>query len=106
METRVQDHVCRQAFGGRTAVAQLAQENLLGPNVSLPHSIWLTDRDVERIAEAGAVPVHNPAANLRLGSGLSPIRKLLSAAFPSGWARTAPRAATIKTCSAICISRR
>ena len=79
METRVQDHVCRQAFGGQTAVARLAQEKLLGPDVSLPHSVWLTGRDAERIAEAGAVPVHNPAANLRLGSGLAPIRQLLSA---------------------------
>ena len=84
METRVQDHVSRQAFGGQTAVARLAAEKLLAPNVSLPHSVWLTDRDVDRIAEAGAVPVHNPAANLRLGSGLAPIRRMLSAGVSVG----------------------
>jgi cytosine/adenosine deaminase-related metal-dependent hydrolase len=78
MESRVQDHVTRDAFG-QTSVARLAQEKLLAPNVSLPHSVWLTDRDVERLAATGAVPVHNPAANLRLGSGLAPIRKMLDA---------------------------
>ena len=84
METRVQDHVARQAFGGQTAVARLAAEKLLAPNVSLPHSVWLTDRDVDRIAEAGAVPVHNPAANLRLGSGLAPIHRMLASGVSVG----------------------
>jgi len=83
METRVQDQVVR-ALHGKTAVALLADEKLLGPHVSLPHSVWITQRDVERIAEAGAVPVHNPAANLRLGSGLSPIRAMLDAGIVPG----------------------
>jgi 5-methylthioadenosine/S-adenosylhomocysteine deaminase len=83
METRVQDHVIRQRYG-RTAVALLADEKLLGPDVSLPHSVWLTDRDVGRLAAAGAVPVHNPAANLKLGSGLAPLRKMLAAGITPG----------------------
>jgi cytosine/adenosine deaminase-related metal-dependent hydrolase len=83
MESRVQDHVIREKYG-RTAVALLHDERLLGPDVSLPHSIHLTDRDVGRIADAGAVPVHNPAANLKLGSGLAPIRKMLSAGITPG----------------------
>lgn len=83
METRVQDHVARKLHG-KTAVAMLAAEGLLGPNVSLPHSVWITDEDIRRIAEAGAVPVHNPAANLRLGSGLSPIRAMFDAGIVPG----------------------
>lgn len=78
LESRVQDITMRHKYG-KTAVALLADEGLLAPDVTLPHSVWLTDRDVERITEAGAVPVHNPSANLKLGSGLSPIRKLLDA---------------------------
>jgi 5-methylthioadenosine/S-adenosylhomocysteine deaminase len=83
MESRVQDHVIRTKYG-RTAIALLADEKLLGPDVSLPHSIWLSDRDVGRLADAGAVPVHNPAANLKLGSGFSPIRKMLAAGITPG----------------------
>jgi 5-methylthioadenosine/S-adenosylhomocysteine deaminase len=83
MESRVQDHVIRSRYG-RTAVALLSDEKLLGPDVSLPHSIWLTDQDVGRLAKWGAVPVHNPAANLKLGSGLSPIKKMLAAGITPG----------------------
>jgi 5-methylthioadenosine/S-adenosylhomocysteine deaminase len=39
--------------------------------------VWLSDRDVRTIAESGAVPVHNPAANMRLGSGFSPVRRFI-----------------------------
>ena len=97
METRVQDHVCRAEFGGETAVARLTREGLLNADVSLPHSIWLTERDVDDLAATGAVPVHNPAANLRLGSGLAPIHRMLAAGR---------RAATTRICSATCIWRR
>ena len=83
MESRVQDHVIRKKYG-RTAVALLSDEKLLGPDVSFPHSIWLTDRDVGRLADSGAVPIHNPAANLKLGSGLAPIRKMLAAGITPG----------------------
>ncbi len=78
LESRVQDITMRKLYG-KTGVAMMADEGVLGPDVSLPHSVWLTDKDVQRIADAGAVPVHNPSANLKLGSGLSPIRKLLDA---------------------------
>lgn len=78
METRVQDATVRQQHG-MTAVAMLMKEGLLRKEWSLAHSIWLTDKDVARIAEVDAVPVHNPAANMRLGSGFSPIRKFLNA---------------------------
>lgn len=78
LESRVQDVTIREKYG-KTAVALMYDEGALGSDVSLPHSVWLTDKDIQRIADSGAVPVHNPSANLKLGSGLSPIRKLLDA---------------------------
>jgi cytosine/adenosine deaminase-related metal-dependent hydrolase len=78
LETRAQDVTMREMYG-KTAVAMLADEGLLGSDVTLPHSVWVTDKDIQRIADAGAVPIHNPSANLKLGSGLSPIRKMLDA---------------------------
>lgn len=83
LESRVQDVTIREKYG-KTAVALMYDEGVLGSDVSLPHSVWLTDKDIERIADAGAVPVHNPAANTKLGSGLSPIRKLLDASVVPG----------------------
>jgi cytosine/adenosine deaminase-related metal-dependent hydrolase len=78
METRVQDETVRNAHG-MTAVEFLSREKLLEPRLSLAHSVWLTDRDIRLIAESGAVPVHNPAANMRLGSGYCRIKDFLEA---------------------------
>lgn len=72
LETTVQDRVCRFRFG-RSGLAALADLGVLGPVCSLPHSVWIDDADVELIARHEAVTVHNPAANLRLGSGRAPI---------------------------------
>ena len=49
------------------------------PNLSTAHSLWIEPEDVEIIVERGATPVHNPASNLRLGSGLAPIPHFLAA---------------------------
>ncbi|GIK77285.1 MAG: N-ethylammeline chlorohydrolase [Actinomycetes bacterium] len=78
LETTLQDRVCRHRFGC-SAVEALDRLGILAPDCSLPHSVWTSDGDVELIAASGAIPVHNPAANLRLGSGRAPIRALLEA---------------------------
>jgi cytosine/adenosine deaminase-related metal-dependent hydrolase len=79
LETRVQDAACRLRFGGRSGVQALDALGVLGPDVSMGHCVWIDDGDVELIAARGAVPVHNPAANLRLRSGRSPVARLLAA---------------------------
>ncbi len=81
LETRVQDWACRKRFG-KSGVAWLAERDLLGPEVSLPHSVHLTPEDVELLARSGASVVHNIAANLKLGSGLAPVRLMLDLGVP------------------------
>ena len=77
LETWLQDRACRLRFGA-SAVRGLDRLGLL-ERCSLAHAVWLEAADVELIAGRGAVVVHNPAANLRLGSGLAPVRALLDA---------------------------
>ena len=48
------------------------------------HSIWIEENDVELFARRGATPVHNPASNLRIGSGLAPVKELLAAGVNVG----------------------
>jgi cytosine/adenosine deaminase-related metal-dependent hydrolase len=76
LETLVQAWACRRKFG-MSGTAWLAERELLGPEVSLPHSVHLSHSDVAHLAASGASVVHNPAANLKLGSGLAPIRAML-----------------------------
>jgi cytosine/adenosine deaminase-related metal-dependent hydrolase len=77
VETRVQDYCIRKAHS-KTVMHWLSDEGLLSPEVTLPHSVWIrTEADLNRLARAGAIPVHNPAANLKLGSGLMAMREML-----------------------------
>ena len=42
----------------------------------------MTPKDIELVAERGCAVVHNPAANMRLGSGTAPVPELLEAGVP------------------------
>lgn len=72
----------QKVMGGRLYGTSLVQHlrdlDVLGPNLSLAHCVWIDQEDIDLIAHSGAVPVHNPASNLRLGSGLAPVPQLLS----------------------------
>jgi cytosine/adenosine deaminase-related metal-dependent hydrolase len=78
LESKLQDAIARNRFG-TGAVEALDRLGLLGPGCSLAHGVWLDDPDIELIADRGAAVVHNPAANLRLGSGRAPVSRLLDA---------------------------
>jgi 5-methylthioadenosine/S-adenosylhomocysteine deaminase len=82
-ETKAQAVMGRQLYG-KSLLAHLEALGTLGPNVSLAHSIWIEDGDVERFAKCGATPVHNPASNLRIGSGLAKVKEFLAAEIPVG----------------------
>ena len=69
---------------GRSIVAHLEALGALGPRTSLAHGIWLDDDDLPRLAGAGTSVIHNPGSNLRLGSGIADVRRLLDAGVPVG----------------------
>ena len=64
---------------GKTLFQHLDELGFLAPGTSLIHAVWLTPDDIERIAASGASVQHNPNSNLKLGSGLMPMRALLDA---------------------------
>ena len=78
LETALQREACLHHFS-QGGVRTLEAMGVLGPNVSLAHTIWIESGDAEVIAAAGAIPVHNPAANLRVASGTMPVNELLDA---------------------------
>ena len=63
---------------GKTPVAHLADLGFLGPELSCAHSVWLTEGDIELLADAGATVCHNPSSNLRLKNGIAPVNAMLS----------------------------
>jgi cytosine/adenosine deaminase-related metal-dependent hydrolase len=76
VETKIEAVHARQRWG-KSIAAHLADIGLLGPRFVGAHSVWLTDEDIQRLADAGGSVAHNPASNLKLGCGLAPVRELL-----------------------------
>jgi 5-methylthioadenosine/S-adenosylhomocysteine deaminase len=77
-ETKAQAVMGQQIYG-TSLLKHLDSIGVLAANLSLAHSIWIEDSDVALFASRGATAVHNPASNLRLGSGLAPVKRLMSA---------------------------
>lgn len=62
---------------GVTPVGRLDRLGVLSPRVSVAHGIWFDDEDLDALACSGTTVVHNPASNLKLGSGIAPIPDML-----------------------------
>ena len=76
LETKVQLITGRELYG-KTLVQHLHDTGTLRERVTMAHGIWITDDDIELMADAGCSVAHNPICNLRIGAGVAPLRKLL-----------------------------
>ncbi len=77
LETRMQA-LSGQRMYGTTLPDHMRQIGFLSPRISFAHGIWLTQSDIETVADAGCSVVHNPVSNMKLGSGVCPVPHLLS----------------------------
>ena len=71
--------VMGQRIYGTSLLRHLDEIGVLDEKMSLAHAIWVEPEDVSLFAKRGATSVHNPASNLRIGSGLAPLKEYLSA---------------------------
>lgn len=46
---------------------------LFSPRLSAAHCVWVNEKEMDAMAAAGVSAVHNPASNLKLGSGIAPV---------------------------------
>jgi cytosine/adenosine deaminase-related metal-dependent hydrolase len=77
LETAYQKEYARRR-SGKTAVRHLYDLGFLGPEVTLGHAVWLTDEDVDILAETGTMVCTQASSNLRLKSGIAPFNELLA----------------------------
>ena len=86
LETKVQRAlgVDKKEVFGRSLVQYTADLGLLSDRMNVIHMVWADDRDLELVADAGAVIAHNPVSNLRLGSGVAPFRRFRDHGIPTG----------------------
>ncbi len=78
LETKVQA-VSGQEFYGKTLVQYMHDLGLLNRNTTIAHGVWVTDDDIALLGAAKCSVVHNSISNMKLSSGIAPIRKLIDA---------------------------
>lgn len=75
LETKTQA-ITGQVLFGKTLVRHLDDLGLLTERLTMNHAIWLTADDIARMGAVGCSVTHNPLSNLKLGSGVCPVRAL------------------------------
>lgn len=68
-ETRSEVETCLREHGC-TPLELLDRWGVLEGRLAAAHCVHLTEREMERMAEAGAAAILNPCSNLKLGSGI------------------------------------
>jgi cytosine/adenosine deaminase-related metal-dependent hydrolase len=74
-ETRGQVLIARELFAkyDGSLIRYMEDVGLLGPRLNIVHSVWISRREIERMAAADAGIVLNQLSNLKLKSGIAPI---------------------------------
>ncbi|HVF56174.1 MAG TPA: formimidoylglutamate deiminase [Pyrinomonadaceae bacterium] len=67
---------------GRTPVALLADEGLLGPHFTCVHAVHITAHEIRALGDAGAIVCACPTTERNLGDGVVPADALLKARVP------------------------
>src|ERR1043165_3544275 len=75
-ENRTECELVQQESGLRN-IAYLDSLGLTGRHVALAHCVHLNSNEIEILKTSGTKVVHCPSSNLKLGSGIAPIAKLL-----------------------------
>ncbi len=82
-ETVDEEVYCQERFGVRP-IRYLADHGFLGSDVYLAHCVCLDTDEIRLLAETGTGVAHCPCSNMRLGSGIPPVRELIAAGVKVG----------------------
>lgn len=69
---------------GSRPVELLDSLGLLGPDLLIAHAVDLTGPEIAALARTGTSVAHCPVSNLKLGCGIAPVPRLLSAGVTIG----------------------
>jgi 5-methylthioadenosine/S-adenosylhomocysteine deaminase len=85
-ETRGQVLIAREQFADHdgSLISYLEHNGLLGRRLNIVHSVWITRREMDRMAAADAGIVLNHLSNMKLKSGIAPVCDLREAGVRLG----------------------
>ena len=75
-ETEKEHNECI-ARHGLTPTEFFEKHGILNRPTCFAHCVWVTDNDIDILKKHNATAVHNPASNLKLGSGVMPLSKMI-----------------------------
>ncbi len=75
-QTEVNDSI---KANGKSPVEYLEEQGLFERPVLAAHCVVMSDHDIEILAKHGASVAHNPQSNMKLASGIAPVKKMMDA---------------------------
>ncbi len=78
-ETASEHEKCMARHGGMTPIQYFNSLGVLDVPTSAAHCVYVTDQDLAIMKEKGVFAIHNPTSNLKLGSGVMPLRRVMDA---------------------------
>ncbi len=63
---------------GKRPVEYLHDIGFLKEDVLAAHCVWVSDEEIEILAETGVTVAHNPVSNMKLASGIAPVPDMLA----------------------------
>ena len=90
LHTHIAESLDEQAYClrrvGLRPIAYMQALGWVGPDVWWAHVVWPNEGEIKLLAETGTGVAHCPSSNMRLGSGIAPIREYLDAGVRVGLA--------------------
>src|SRR5512133_2249266 len=75
-ETQDEEEFCLQKFGHRP-VAYMQEVEWVGSDVWFAHAVWANPEEIQVFSQHGCGVAHCPSSNMRLASGIAPVREYL-----------------------------
>ncbi len=82
-ETEDEELFCREKFGHRP-VGYMQSVDWVGEDVWFAHAVYVDNDEVKTFAKHGCGVAHCPSSNMRLASGIAPIKEYLAAGVKVG----------------------
>lgn len=74
-ETEKEQTECKERHGGKTPAQFMETAGVLENQCQFAHCVYVTEEDEELLKKSGSFLVHNPSSNLKLGSGIAPVKR-------------------------------
>ena len=82
-ETEDEEQFCLQRFGHRP-VGYMQEVDWVGEDVWFAHAVWVNEQEIEVFAQHHCGVAHCPTSNMRLASGIAPLKEYRAAGVNVG----------------------